>query len=54
MAYKVTIRGSDLINLLEDWFGNVYQNIKEEDRITEIRLRFGDEVEITIGEEEEV
>ncbi len=53
MAYKVTILGEDLIDLLEDHLGNVYENIKEDDRITKIRLHYGDKVEITIGEEEE-
>ena len=52
MAFTVKIDGSKLIDLLETEFGNVYQNIKEEDRITKVQLHYGDEVEIVIGEEE--
>ncbi len=51
--YEVKIKGSDLVDLLEDWSGHVYENIKEEDRITDVQLRYGDEVVITIGEETE-
>lgn len=48
----VTIDTHRLINLLEAEFGNVYESIKEDDDITEIKVR-GGEVEITIGDEEE-
>jgi len=49
---KVEIASSELIDLLEEWFGNVYAKIKEDDTITEVRVR-GSYVDITIGDEEE-
>jgi hypothetical protein len=51
MAYTVTIRGSELIDALEDKLRDVYQNIEEDDRIIKVQLHFGDEVEIVIGKE---
>ena len=51
-AFTITIKGERLIELLEEEFGNIFGNIKEGDRISKMRLRYGDEVEITIGEEE--
>ena len=50
--FKVKISGRDLIDLLESQFGNVYQNIKEDDKITDVRLDYGNDIEITIGDEE--
>lgn len=47
---KVEIGSTELIDLLEGWFGNIYEKIKEDDQITEVRLR-GGFVEITIGDE---
>ena len=48
MTYIVKISGSNLIEALEEKLGNVFENIKEDDRITNIKL-YGDDVEITIG-----
>ena len=52
MAYTIEIQGSDLIDWLEEKVGDVYPHIDENDRITEIKLHYGDRIEITIGEEE--
>jgi len=52
MAFIVTIDDSRLIDLLENEFGNVYENIKEKDRITKIKLNYSGVVEIVIGKEE--
>ena len=51
--FTVSIFGRDLIDWLEEHVGHVYENIGEEDRITKVRLGYGDEIRITIGEEED-
>ncbi len=53
MAYKVEIKGDALVELLESHLGNVFEHIKEDDRITKIKLHYGDNVEIIIGDEDE-
>lgn len=52
MSYKVWIESDKLIDLLQDHYNDkIYENIKENDQITEVRVtRQG--IEITIGEEE--
>ena len=52
MAFIIKIDGSRLIDLLEEEFRNVYENTKEGDKITKVKLHYGDEIEIVIGEEE--
>ena len=52
MAYEIEIKGDDLIEWLEEKMGGVFEKIKEGDKITNIRLHYGDRIEITIGEEE--
>lgn len=47
---KVKISTRDLIDDLEARFGNVFENIREDDDITKVELRYG-EIEITIGED---
>ena len=52
MAYTVEIREDRLLDILEDEFGDVYENIQEDDTITSVKVRAG-YVYITIGEEED-
>ena len=49
----VTIPQGRLIDLLEEEFGNVYENIKEEDRITQMRFIGTQWIEFIIGEEDD-
>ena len=51
MSYTLSISHEDLIDALEDKLGNVYENIKEGDRIEFVRIGYA-QVFITIGEEE--
>ncbi len=46
------ISHSDLIDLLENYFEDVFENIKEDDGISNIELH-GNQVSITIGESDE-
>jgi len=51
--YKVKISSDELISLLHDHYDkDIYQNIKEEDKITSVEIRYTG-IEITIGEEDE-
>ena len=47
MEITKTISSSDLIDLLETFYGNIYENIKEDSEITEIKM-LGNLIEITI------
>jgi hypothetical protein len=51
MAFTITIKGNDLIEWIENNKGGVYENIKEDDRITNIQLRYGDDITVTIGDD---
>jgi len=48
---KIRIDTDRLMDLLEEEFGNIYANLKEDDTISEVRLVGYTQVEITIGEE---
>ena len=55
MQHIITIKGTDLLDAL--WSGQlVYDGeidgIDEDDRIEKVQLRYGDEIIITIGEDE--
>jgi len=52
MAYKVWIENDQLITLLQDHYNDkIYENIKENDQITQVRITYQG-IEITIGYEE--
>ena len=56
MKHIITIRGTDLLDVLENGtlaFDGSVDGIVAGDRITQAQLRFGDEVVITIGEDDE-
>ena len=51
--FRVLIDQQRLIDLLEDEFRNVYENVLEEDRISKVSLTGSGYVEIIIGGEVE-
>lgn len=56
MKSIITIKGTDLLDLLCEGklaFDGCTDGIKDEDRIERVQLRYGDEIDITIGEEDE-
>ena len=52
MEYTFEIDENELINAIESQTGGLYENIQESWHITNIKLRYGHQIEITIGEEE--
>jgi hypothetical protein len=53
MAYKITIKGEQLIEWLEKVDGSIFDKIGDDDRIERIELNYSDDVTITIGKEDE-
>ena len=51
MSYTVEIDHDGLIEALEDFLHNVYENIQEQDKVLEIRIH-SRLIEIVIGDEE--
>ena len=49
---RITLSDSELIDALENYFKNVYENITETGSIQEINTNYGN-VEIIIGDEKE-
>ncbi len=49
---RITLSDSELINALEEKFGNVYENVTETGSVQEITNRYGN-IEIVIGDTEE-